>query len=493
MPAPRRVGGDATAAAGRASSSSYETCALVSSSGQLQRAAFGAAIDSNDLVARFGAAPTRGYETDVGSSTHARLLSTAVALGKKGGSRANLTELAAQLQDPRLRHVIWFHDPTKMGRATIDMVASFARRTDLRHTIILQRSECGSLFTSHGVPTVGVLALEHAFAPPLRCKQVHLFGFWPAAQTNASAPYHYWRDGSQHDGATIGEWYRARRDKRMHDFDSEHAAMARLSDATTAGARSQQAGVLHVTRRVFEESCGATARAKKERLQAVARLRPSTAPFLVLPSFWSREQAAAARQQVVDAQALCHDVGEGGDTRTMGISDWARRHPDRFPLITAFETDPLLRSMAARHLGKSRVAVTTLAGATAAGQASGGGWHKDSKHRGFKALIYLDDVREEATGPFAMLLNYTDSMLRSNADRRNTRYDAEDVQRHAQQYAARVEPIYGPAGTVVVFETSSVHRGMPCTTGGGRVTLTNYYENSLRVCAGTGSRGRTPG
>ena len=104
---------------------------------------------------------------------------------------------------------------------------------------------------------------------------------------------------------------------------------------------------------------------------------------------------------------LCHGIGEGGDNRTMGVSDVAKVDSRRFHLITAFVQDRRLHKMAAAHLGMAPrdVRVKTLAGSTAPGQSSGGGWHKDTRAPGIKALLYLDDVGP-SNGPFSMLLGY---------------------------------------------------------------------------------------
>ncbi len=40
---------------------------------------------------------------------------------------------------------------------------------------------------------------------------------------------------------------------------------------------------------------------------------------------------------------------------------------------------------------------------------------------------------------------------------------------------AVVHPIHAAAGALIIFEISSVHRGMPCE-GGERAVLTNYYR-----------------
>jgi hypothetical protein len=65
-----------------------------------------------------------------------------------------------------------------------------------------------------------------------------------------------------------------------------------------------------------------------------------------------------------------------------------------------------------------------------------------------------------------MLVGYNDSTLpydRSAAARKRTnRFADADVAAQLARGGANIHRVYGRAGTAVVFETSSVHRGMPC-------------------------------
>ncbi|XP_061580610.1 beta-galactoside alpha-2,6-sialyltransferase 2 [Cololabis saira] len=63
---------------GRRERSSFQTCAVVTSAGAILRSGLGREIDSHDAVLRFNAAPTDGYERDVGNKTSIRIINSQI-------------------------------------------------------------------------------------------------------------------------------------------------------------------------------------------------------------------------------------------------------------------------------------------------------------------------------------------------------------------------------------------------------------------------------
>ena len=208
-------------------------------------------------------------------------------------------------------------------------------------------------------------------------------------------------------------------------------------------------------------------------VDVVGRLRARKLPYVVVDGYWNASRTRAARAEVLLALAGCSEVNDdGGDQRRLGLSE---RHARLFPLAAEFAEDSYLRQVAAAFL-RTSFNTKVQAGLTRAGQASGGGWHRDTRRPGIKAMVYLDDVGPR-NGPFAMLLGYDEQRLEHSHDplsKRTTRFNASAIEGEVRLGAA-VHPIHAAAGALIIFEISSVHRGMPCE-GGERAVLTNYYR-----------------
>ena len=125
---------------------------------------------------------------------------------------------------------------------------------------------------------------------------------------------------------------------------------------------------------------------------------------------------------------------------------------------------------------------------------SGGGWHRDSDNYQYKSMLYLNDVNE-ANGPFLFIPNSNEfdfSRRQSNESKsiltkililigrvkkNPPRYSDEEVKKILSEKNIKVNEIKGRAGTVVLFNSSYIHRGKNIESG-NRFTFTNYYFKS---------------
>jgi hypothetical protein len=111
---------------------------------------------------------------------------------------------------------------------------------------------------------------------------------------------------------------------------------------------------------------------------------------------------------------------------------------------------------------------------------SGAGWHRDSLGFQFKAMIYLSDVTEK-TGAFQYyskshrkfykFINYVKDLSKGFADL--VRYSDSKIK---TLNAKELVTFIAPAGTLILFNSSGIHRGSPINDG-SRYALTNYYFN----------------
>ena len=197
---------------------------------------------------------------------------------------------------------------------------------------------------------------------------------------------------------------------------------------------------------------------------------------VLLPRYWNTEYAELARNEVHEAVQECRQVVNRLDYRRLGVNEL----PEKYQMITAFANDPLITAVSLAFLNKTSVTIKAQAGLTFVGGDSGAGWHKDTVKRGFKALMYLNDVSQSG-GPFEFLKNYQDKKLQHMIDERgrNTRYSEGSIDEQVRVYNAKVKSILAPAGSVVLFDISNVHRGAPCSTK-SRTAVTLYVDTPLR-------------
>jgi len=115
-------------------------------------------------------------------------------------------------------------------------------------------------------------------------------------------------------------------------------------------------------------------------------------------------------------------------------------------------------------------------------QGSGGGWHRDDVNFQFKAILYLSDVNEK-NGPFQLiedsnnLFDIIKDTIRAKLNVLDTRIPNEKI---LLLKSDRIKTITGKAGTLILVDTSLIHRGCPLEEG-VRYALTNYYYPYYQV------------
>lgn len=98
---------------------------------------------------------------------------------------------------------------------------------------------------------------------------------------------------------------------------------------------------------------------------------------------------------------------------------------------------------------------------------SGGGWHRDTiNRRQLKYILYLSDV-DKNSGCFEYLdgTHIVSEKLKINRLLNNSlsqhRYSDEEINRLFNNYEYKKTSCIGPAGTLLIADTSGIHRGKP--------------------------------
>ena len=149
----------------------------------------------------------------------------------------------------------------------------------------------------------------------------------------------------------------------------------------------------------------------------------------------------------------------------------------------SFYSDHNFRNIGENYLNCKISNLQTLAGridAIEGNMGSGEGWHRDANYLQYKVIVYLSDVNVE-NGPFQLISKshklgqkLKDSLKMDLDDYSKTRFMDEQVKRITEASPERLITLNAPAGTVMLFDATIIHRGCPIRTG-RRYALTNYY------------------
>ncbi len=208
------------------------------------------------------------------------------------------------------------------------------------------------------------------------------------------------------------------------------------------------------------------------------------AGFCVVQGYWTSEQCAAARAEVertiAQYPAYVHPHPKA-DYRVFGADRVSE-------IIARFNRDPDLSAVASAYNGESTEAAFTLAALmpyTVGNRGSGEGWHRDAFLRQIKAIIYLSDAGPD-NGPFQLIRDshrcsqILNDMKMAHLTYMQNRLDEQQVAKLVDQDPERLLTFTALAGTLILVDTSAIHRGMPINAG-IRYALTNYYYPKNRV------------
>ncbi len=202
--------------------------------------------------------------------------------------------------------------------------------------------------------------------------------------------------------------------------------------------------------------------------------------YAVLPDYYSQADCAAGRAEI-DTMIAAHpqaiqSFGEGSDLRLFGSEHAAS-------LARRFHDDAFIRSVGEAYRRGSLANFSTLAARLTArpgNLGSGQGWHRDAFYFQFKSMVYLSDV-DMSSGPFELLPGShrvwqvtLDSLTGRLEKPPASRITATQMARLLALRPDRAKPFPARAGTVILFDSSTIHRGMPIQSG-TRYAMTNYF------------------
>lgn len=203
--------------------------------------------------------------------------------------------------------------------------------------------------------------------------------------------------------------------------------------------------------------------------------------FIVIPEFFTKEEC---KKCITDIEWILEHkkefVQKSNDYRVFGAEDLSEN-------ISKFSNNEFFYKLANAYNGKLTSCAFTLAAkieATGDQYGSGGPWHRDSMFRQFKSMIYLSDVDDD-NGPF-QIVKGSHKLKEILSDTRSGKLDAmessfkqETVEKLLKNNHEKLVSITAKAGSVVLVDTSAIHRGIPLKTG-IRYALTNYFfENNI--------------
>ncbi len=226
----------------------------------------------------------------------------------------------------------------------------------------------------------------------------------------------------------------------------------------------------------IKEKSNEAPKLKNKHAKLLATLRSDG--VVALPSFFNEQEC----KELINAYTGIDDKyvrTEKNDRRVFGI------HTLSTPHKKLFHDNELFKEIGEAYLGEEAVLQTTMAAKITPDRnvefGSGGGWHRDSFSRQFKAVAYLNDV-DINNGPFQYIkgshkMSNIKKVLFSLPKRKNAndaRYSESEIDTICNICNQEITKFVAPKGSVILADVRGIHTGVPIETG-YRYSIFNYY------------------
>lgn len=198
----------------------------------------------------------------------------------------------------------------------------------------------------------------------------------------------------------------------------------------------------------------------------------------VIPNFYTEDEC---KNMIDSFESLDEKYANfyGNDKRIFGIEKLS----DIYKKL--HHQNEMFKKVGEAYVGDELILQTTMAAQINADKnatfGSGGGWHRDSFSRQFKAIAYLSDVSID-NGPF-MYIKKSHKMeniqkvifkLKGHTPPSNYRYSEDEINIIQDLIGEEITHFVAPKGTLVLADIRGLHTGMPIKDG-QRNAVFNYY------------------
>jgi len=202
--------------------------------------------------------------------------------------------------------------------------------------------------------------------------------------------------------------------------------------------------------------------------------------FTTIENFLSDEECKLYKESIDELanHEQAWQDNEGSDSRIFGIEKLA-------PIFNKLFDKNKMYNVFKKYIYKGELHEFKMAAKmkfTNSNIGSGGGWHRDTiNRRQLKFIVYLNDVNDK-NGCFQYIpkshtvwnkLKFNKSLNKSLSA---YRYSEEEIKKLKNDFGVEVLNLTGKKGTVLIADTSGIHRGRPMEEG-IRYAVTNYMSD----------------